>query len=90
MPLRCKRCEYDRTGLPAGTRCPECGGLHTYFDRPTDWSRFLRWPGVLAPIGAVVCAAGCGLLAARVGGIAGPTVMFEGLMVVGLGFVNWE
>ena len=21
---RCERCGYDRTGLPAGSRCPEC------------------------------------------------------------------
>ncbi len=24
-PSRCRRCGYDRSGLPAGVRCPECG-----------------------------------------------------------------
>lgn len=91
MPVRCRSCDYDLIGLPGRARCPECGGRRRYIDRPVDWRRFRRWPGVLAPVGVGASVGGIGLLAAGVvGSAAGWVLVIEGLLVLGLGLVSWE
>jgi len=62
---RCRRCEYDLTGLSSGGRCPECGaaiGLADAFsgrfadnlsDTPPHYLRFLMWSMIAFTVLAV-------------------------------------
>lgn len=95
MKIRCKHCDYDRTGIPRRSRCPECGGKRQYLDRPFDWQRFRRWPGLLAPAGLLVSVIGAGLLVSvrfglPISTLLGVMVAVEGLLVGTLAFVNWR
>lgn len=89
--IRCKDCRYDRTGLPLDARCPECGSERAYLDRPRDWSRLRRWPGLLAPVGAGLVIAGLAglVLGVRWDGPLWPTLAIEGLLLFVLGWVRW-
>ncbi|MBK7406283.1 MAG: hypothetical protein IPJ41_17170 [Phycisphaerales bacterium] len=91
MPVRCKHCEYDRTGLSIRMRCPECGRRRAYYDQPFDWGRLLRWPGMLVPVGTLLAVAALGAAAAGlIGWPVGGAAMTEGAFVIAMGCVNWN
>lgn len=91
MPVRCKHCDYDRTGLSFRMRCPECGGRRWYFDRPYDWGRFQRWPGLIAPAGLlVILGAAAAAMIGVIGWALAGIIAAEGVLVAAMGFVNWK
>lgn len=90
MPPRCRQCDYDRTGLVLSARCPECGSRRAYFDGPTDWRRFGRWPGLLTPVGLALVGTSVPLHFVGAGMLIAIAVAVEGLLIALLGLIRWD